>query len=334
MKKAIYITSVAAVFLLGAEPSAFKAGDLDAPNPYGLTSSEKKIVEQNKNIQSISRNLFDTTQNQTEIKNELEGMKSLLIGHSEKIKDIQDRLDGDNNSSLKNLNKKLDDNLKLQNENYEKIMKTLTALAALIDDTRGNYVSKEQLKNILGKKFKVDTKPTKAVPAKTVKETKKTEEANATETTEETPKAQEQKTVEQKSEDTNKTEKPSVKQDSGELLKKAKRLHADGKLKEAKDAFEELYKNDPEYQKGLVAFYIAEIDYKNSNYKSALESYQRSIEADEKASYIPTILFHTAVCLEKLNDKDGAKKILSSLITNYPKHYLVPSAKKRLAELK
>ncbi len=332
MKKALYITSLAAVFLFGAEPSAFKAGDLDAPNPYGLTSSEKKIVEQNKNIQSISRNLFDTAQSQQELRNELDGMKSLLVGHSEKIKNFENKIDSDDKDSLKTLNKKLDDNLKLQNENYEKIMKTLAALAALVDDTRGNYVSKEQLKNILGKKYKVDTKPTKA-EAKPSEESK----AESNTTAEESPKAatQNEKAEAKKADDSNKSaEKPTVKQNSDELLKKAKRLHADGKLKESKSVFEEIVKNDPSYQTGLIAFYIAEIDYKNSNYKAALEQYQKSIEADEKASYIPTILFHTAVCLEKLGDKDGAKKILSSLITNYPKHYLVASAKKRLAELK
>jgi hypothetical protein len=66
----------------------------------------------------------------------------------------------------------------------EKIMKTLTALAALVDDTRGNYVSKEQLKNILGKKYKVDTKPTKA-EAKPSEESK----AESNTTAEESPKA-------------------------------------------------------------------------------------------------------------------------------------------------
>ncbi|MDD3466529.1 MAG: tetratricopeptide repeat protein [Campylobacterales bacterium] len=340
MKKALFITTFAAVFLLGAEPSAFQAGDLDAPNPYGLTNSEKKIVEQNKNIQSISRNLFDTTQNQTEIKNELDGIKSLLLGHSEKIKKFETRLDGDDNSSLKTLEKKLDDNLKLQNDNYEKIMKTLSALAALLDDTRSNYISKEQLKNILGKKFKVDTKATKT-EAKVIK--KEPEEKAATEENgsanaakEETKQANTEVTNQEKKigEDENKSTIETPKQNNDELLKKAKRLYTDGKLKDAKNAFEDLSKNDAEYQKGLVAFYIAEIDYKNSNYKAALEYYQKSIEADEKASYVPTILFHTAVSLEKLNDKEGAKKILNSLITNYPKHYLTASAKKRLAELK
>jgi TolA-binding protein len=321
MKKALYLTSLAAVFLLGAEPSAFKAGDLDAPNPYGLTNSEKKIVEQNKNIQNISTKLFDTAQSQVELRNEIDGIKSLVVGHSEKIKHFERKIDSDDNGSVKTLEKKLDENLKLQNENYDKIMNTLSAIAALLDNTRETYVSKEQLKAILGKTYKeLPSKKQKAtVPTTEAKEDNKTEKATAKEQIEPIAKAQT-------------SDKPAA--NSDDTFKKAQQQYRDNKLKEAKNSFETLQKNDSEYKKALVAFYVGEIDYKNGDYKTALEQYQKSIEADEKASYVPIILFHTAVSLEKLNDKEAAKKIFNSLITNYPKHYLIPSAKKRVAEIK
>ncbi len=316
MKKAIYIASVAAVFLLGAEPSAFKAGDLDAPTPYGLTSSEKKIVEQNKNLQNISTKLFDTAQSQIELRNEIDGIKSLIVGHSEKINNFERKMESDDNGSLKTLNKKLDDNLKLQNENYDKIMSTLSALAALLDETRGEYVSKEQLKAIVGKNYKdIKSKKTKPAPAPVEEKTheNKTEE----------PKAE--------SPEKPKQEKPLNIEES---FKKAQQDFKDNKLKEAKAGFESVQANDGEYKKGFLAYYLGEIDYKNGNHKSALEHYQKSIELDEKANYIPIILFHTGASLEKLGDKESAKKILNSLITNYPTHYLVAPAKKRAAELK
>jgi TolA-binding protein len=316
MKKAIYIASVAAVFLLGAEPSAFKAGDLDAPTPYGLTSSEKKIVEQNKNLQNISTKLFDTAQSQIELRNEIDGIKSLVVGHSEKINNFERKMESDDNGSLKTLNKKLDDNLKLQNENYDKIMSTLSALAALLDETRGEYVSKEQLKAIVGKNYKeIGNKKTKQKP---IVSEEKMQESKA-----EQPKAE--------SSDKPKQEKPI---NSEESFKKAQQDFKDNKLKEAKAGFESVQANDGEYKKGLLAYYLGEIDYKNGNYKSALDYYQKSIELDEKANYVPIILFHTGTSLEKLGDKESAKKILNSLITNYPTHYLVAPAKKRVAELK
>jgi len=329
MKKAIYITSVAAIFLFSAEPSAFKAGDLDLPNPYGLTSSEKKIVEQNKNIQNISTKLFDTAQSQIELRNEIDGIKSLVVGHSEKIKNFERKIDSDDNGSLKTLEKKLNDNLKLQNENYDKIMSTLSALASLLDETREEYVSKEQLKAILGKNYKEiksnkpKAKPAKQEAAKENSDDNKTQKTEAVEKQEDTPK----KESAQK-------EKKETPVNNDALFKEAQKNYRDNKLKEARQAFASIQKNDGEYKKGLVAFYIGEIDYKNGEYKTALEQYQKSVEADEKASYVPIILFHTAASLEKLGDKEAAKKILNSLITNYPKHYLLPSAKKKLAEIK
>ncbi len=319
MKKAIYIASVTAVFLLGAEPSAFKAGDLDAPTPYGLTSSEKKIVEQNKNLQNISTKLFDTAQSQIELRNEIDGIKSLVVGHSEKINNFERKIESDDNGSLKILNKKLDENLKLQNENYDKIMSTLSALATLLDETRGDYVSKEQLKAVVGKNYKdIGSKKIKSKP-KAVEE-----------------KVEDDKQEQQKTEPAISTEKtkPDAVINVEESFKKAQQNFRDNKLKEAKSGFEAVATADGGYKKGLLAYYLGEIEYKNSNYKLALEQYQKSIEADEKASYIPIILFHTGVSLEKLNDKDSAKKILNSLITNYPNHYLVAPAKKRVAELK
>lgn len=318
MKKAIYITSVAAVFLFAAEPSAFKAGDLDLPNPYGLTSSEKKIVEQNKNIQNISTKLFDTAQSQIELKNEIDGIKSLVVGHSEKIRDFDRKINSDDNNSIKTLEKRFEENLKNQNENYDKIMKTLSAIAALLDDTRDNYVSKEQLKAIVGKNYKeIESKKTKVQPQDETVDDNKTQKLGVT-----------------KKQEGAQKEKKETLVNSDELFKEAQKNYRDNKLKEARKAFESIQKNDSEYKKGLVAFYIGEIDYKNGEYKTALEQYQKSIEADEKASYVPIILFHTAASLEKLGDKEAAKKILSSLITNYPKHYLLPSAKKKLAEIK
>ena len=324
MKKALCLVSLAAVFLFGAEPSAFKAGDLDSPNPYGLTTSEKKIVEQNKNLQKISTKLFDTAQSQQELRNEIDGIKSLVIGHSEKIKNFDRKIDSDDNNSLKRLEKRFDDNLKLQNENYDKIMATLSAIAALLDDTRDNYVSKEQLRAIVGKNYKeLGGKKSKTPVANIKKDTNKTTVSE--------PKPAEEGSKQQEEPTKDKGDKqPS----NDELFKKAQQNFSANKLKEAKEGFEAVQKADGEYKKATLAYYLGEIDYRNGEYKTALEHYQTSIELDEKASYIPTILYHTGISLEKLGDKESAKKILNSLISNYPKDNLAKAAKKKLAEIK
>ncbi len=315
MKKTLIALLSSVIFLFGAEPSAFKAGDLDNPNPYGLTSAEKKILEQNQNIQNINRNLFDTSQTQNELKSELEGIRSIVIGHSEKIKNFEYQLKGEDSSSLVNLNKRFEENLKLQNENYDRITQTLSQIAALLDDTRENYVSKKQLKMILGKQYKeLDQKkqPKKQNIEDENKSTPNEDLALSNTEKTETPKS---KTIEEK-------------------FKSAQTFFRDEKLKESKEMFTEIEQDDKNYKKGLRYYYQGEIEYKSGEYKAALEMYQKSIEADEKATYIPTILYHTGLSLEKTGDKNGAKKVLSSFVSNYPKHTLTPSVKKKLAELK
>lgn len=322
MKKNAYLTLLAAIFLFGEEPSAYKAGDLNSPNPYGLTSSEKKIIEQNKNIQNISTKLFDTAQSQSELRNEIDGIKSIMVGHSEKIKKFEQKIETDTNNSLsvQNLEKKFDDNLKLQNENYDKIMSTLSALASLIDDTRDTYISKEQLKAILGKNYKeisVSIKKSASVLDKNI----------SLKATDEKPVA-----IEDVPKETQKEIPPQS--SATDLFKKGQQEFRENKLQEAKATLEELKAKDPVYKKAITEYYLGEIAYKNSAYKDALVHYQASVEADEKASYIPIILFRTGISLEKTGDKASAKKILNSLIKNYPDHYLVAPAKKRLSEIK
>jgi len=322
MKKSAYLAILAAIFLFGEEPSAYKAGDLSSPNPYGLTSSEKKIVEQNKNIQNISTKLFDTAQSQAELRNEIDGIKSIIVGHSEKIRQFEQKIENDANSSLavQNLEKKFDDNLKLQNENYDKIMSTLSALASLMDDTRETYISKEQLKAILGKSYKeVETSAKKSAVTPDKNSGLKTIEGKPA-------------TTEQTAKETQKEQILSL--NAGDIFKKGQQEFRDNKLQEAKTTLEELKAKDPTYKKAVTEYYLGEIAYKNSAYKDALIHYQASVEADEKASYVPIILFRTGISLEKTGDKASAKKILNSLIKNYPDHYLAAPAKKRLAEIK
>ena len=60
-------------FVLASEPSVFGAGNLNIPDPYGLTSEEKLILENKKEIQSVVQ------------KNNLQ---------SAKVETVTERLDG------------------------------------------------------------------------------------------------------------------------------------------------------------------------------------------------------------------------------------------------
>jgi len=60
MRRTVLYLSISVLSLFGSmqEPSAFGAGDLDAPNPYGLSSSEKHILKNQKDIKSLQNILM------------------------------------------------------------------------------------------------------------------------------------------------------------------------------------------------------------------------------------------------------------------------------------
>ena len=56
MKKTILVASIVTITslnLVAAEPSAFGAGNLDSTSPYGLTSSEKAVLENKKSLKKV-----------------------------------------------------------------------------------------------------------------------------------------------------------------------------------------------------------------------------------------------------------------------------------------
>ena len=49
----VLLTTAVPLLLISAEPSAFGAGDLSNSEPYGLTSSEKVILQNKDKLRSV-----------------------------------------------------------------------------------------------------------------------------------------------------------------------------------------------------------------------------------------------------------------------------------------
>lgn len=319
MQKAFITSSLLFASLLLAEPSAFD--DL-ANQPSATQNSPQSTQKQSKQqAKTANQPQQQDTHSIDEVRNSIEGLQSIVIGQGEQLNDLKQQFSnnvtGDNPNSLKELNKRFEENLKLQNENFDKINSALTQLAQMLDTIAETYVSKEQLKLNMGKgykDYKNNLKKPQVDSAKQATQQKQPEasekpQANAKEQPAQNPKALDA------------TYDAAIKDFKA------------NKIEDSKTKFEELAKANYTKKAG-VDYYLGEIAYKNSDYKSAIEHYQKSVEADDKSSFVPMILYHTAYSLEKLNDKASAKKILQNLIANYPDNYLVPSAKKKLAELK
>ena len=293
MKKPISL-SLAALLLpvvaLSNEPSAFSAGDINSPNPYGLTSSEKKILQSNQKVSEVKAELGTVSE-------QLEGMRSVIDGYNNKIARMDEKmrvLEAENTK----LKEYVEENRKIQADNQEKIKAVLGELGSLIDSINKNYVPKEkfeQLANEVRGKAKAGTTPA------------------ATETSKATP-------------DT-KVKAPTPKElaakDSATLNKEADDLYAKKSFAEAKVLYTELLNRN--YKPAKVNFNLGEIAYDQKSYTAAIEHYKTSISMFDKAAYTPTLLYHTASSFEKLGKAKEAQGFYKALKDSYPDS---PEAKK------
>lgn len=91
---------------------------------------------------------------------------------------------------------------------------------------------------------------------------------------------------------------------------------------------------DKNYKPAVSSYMIGEINFKRKNYAEAFAYYKKSTSIYSKASYMPTLLLHTAVSLDNTNDKKNAKMFYEGLIAKYPESNEAEEAKKYLSAMK
>ena len=118
---------------------------------------------------------------------------------------------------------------------------------------------------------------------------------------------------------------------NAEIFKEAKELFRKKSYTEAKRYFSYLIKNH--YKPATSNYYLGEIAYRNGRYKDAIAYYKRSASLYDKSSFMPTLLLHTAISLQRIGDKEQARQFYNSLISLYPGSKAAAVAKKRLSKL-
>ncbi len=284
MKKGILL--FIAVLLFGAsEPSAFEAGNLDSPNPYGLTPAEKKIFNNAQEIKQLKKRLFNVEQKLSSVEEKVDGLQSVVEGIDETLNKL--KKEGGSKevqTEIVQLRQDLNVSLELQKKNFDQIKKVLKEMSTLIDHINNTYVSKSELKSELNKIYTLLHK----------------------------------KKIESKS--------------GSKLYQEARSAYKRGKYVEAYDLF--VAAAQKKYKPAASNFYAGESCYYQKKYDCAVEHYKKSASLYQNASYMPTLLLHTAVSLERLGQKEEAKKFYSSVVKLYPKSKAAAIAKKNLKKLK
>lgn len=144
--------------LLASEPSVFGAGDLNNPNPYGLTHEEKLIQENKKEIQGIAHKNSLQNAKVESVTERLDGLQAIIEGLSQSVNEQKIALSKLNELSRETNGTKTIDELGKQNSvNSENILQMKTLLEELshsVDTISASYVTKEEF-SALVKQLKI-----------------------------------------------------------------------------------------------------------------------------------------------------------------------------------
>ncbi|MFZ2891351.1 tetratricopeptide repeat protein [Sulfuricurvum sp.] len=292
--RSITLSILFSAALFASEPSVFGAGDLNSPNPYGLTHEEKLILENKKELQAvIQKNNVQTSKVET-VSERLEGMQGIIEGLSQRsneqalaLQKIQDLLASDSNTSftLDALNKQVIANT----ENIGQFKALLEELSTTVDHLNANYVSKEQF-TVLLKQLKLNV-----------------------------PNLSSSSIV-------------SVKMDNKEIEQEAYKLFDQQKFNEAQKYFEQMVQK--KYKTAEALYMIGETYFERHEYKDAVSYYKDSASRNEKAGYMPTLLLHSGISMEKIGEKMSAKAFYQMTVSKYSGSGAAKEAQEKLTKLK
>lgn len=87
------------------------------------------------------------------------------------------------------------------------------------------------------------------------------------------------------------------------------------------------------YKPAASNYYLGEIAYYTKKYEDAIFYFKKSAGLYDKASYIDTLLLHTAISLENTGDKGQARVFYENIIENYAGKKTAKIAQDRLKKL-
>ncbi len=292
------IIALAAIFLpyylISAEPSAFGAGDLNNPNPYGLTSTETTLLETKKDLHKVVVKSNNQANEVDSLRERIDGLQTIIEAISSstrenklKLKSLED--EKNNNSEY---DKRIAESIQINSREIEKINLRITEISKLIDSINTTYVTKEEFNSFVNETNKL--KGTKASAKQ-----KKSQNSDMSDS---------------------------------DIEKNAKELYDKKLYSESIEQYKQLIAKN--YKPANAHYMVGEIEYYKKNYSDAIAYFKKSATLHSKASYMPTLMLHTATSMEKTGDKTNAEIFYDAIITQFPNSTHAETAKKNLKLMK
>jgi TolA-binding protein len=302
------IATITSTNLIAAEPSAFGAGNSDNPTPYGLTSNENIVHENQNNLQKVVARNNNQSSEIDSLRERIDGLQSIIESLSKKAQsnkseiNVLNQKNGIESKSSDEFYKRLSDMNQANSEDIAKIKVVISELTKAIEVMNKSQVSKSEL-----------TDKDKS-SAKKSENKEKSDNAKSTD----------------KSVNAEKSELETMSNE--DIDTKAKEFFDKKNYTKSNEYYNHLV--DKNYKPAVSHYMIGEINFKRKNYSEAVAYYKKSSSLYAKASYMPTLLLHTAISMDNTNDKKNAKMFYEGLIAKYPESNEAKEAKKNLTSMK
>jgi len=291
------------LFLYASEPSAFGAGDLNNPQPYGLTQSEKVILQNKDKLHKIVVENNNQSNQVESLRERIDGIQSVVENltrkaHNNKIKIEQ--LNEHNTEVSKNSDeyiKRLELAIGANSEAVATLKKSIDSLSLKVDTIVSNYVSKDDYNSLVK-----DVNSFKTLVSKEFKSVGNKENSQFSGVS------------------------------NGDIYNKAKAYFKKRYFTKAIEYYSYLIEKN--YKPAYSHYMIGEMKYIRKNYAEAISYFKKSASLYDKASYMPKLMLHTAISMDKTNDKEHAKAFYQGVIVKYKGTEEAKEAQKYLNQLK
>lgn len=286
----VLLTSAVPLLLISAEPSAFGAGDLNNPNPYGLTSNEKIILQNKDKLHKVTVKSNNQANEVDSLRERIDGLQSIIESlnrkaHNNKVnlsKLSEESLEKSQNSD--EYEKRLSEVVQSNSENIEKLKVLMTEASELVDTINKDYVTKAEFNSLVK-----DVNNFKSLMAKELKSSSKVNNSSTSSFSKKT---------------------------NAQIATEAKAFFDKKYYTNAIENYEYLIKKS--YKPAYAHYMIGEMNFKRKNYANAISYFKKSSSLYSKASYMPNLMLHTAISMYKTGDKSNAEKFFKAIVAKYP----------------
>ena len=291
--KLVFLVLLFPALLLSSEPSVFGAGNLDSDTPYGLTDSEKYILKNKKHLESIKKETRAQDGKVESMRERMDGLQTIVEGLSAKTHQNSVAIGTLNGELGGDGNGSISARVEANAQAIATIKETLKEFSLLLDEINNHYITKNDYNALID-----EMNTLKKGLSKTFKSSGSSSSASLS------------------------------KMSNAQVAKKAQEFFKKKYYTNAITYYEHLIKKN--YKPASAHYYIGEMNFRRKKYKTALSYFKESASRYDKASYMPTLLLHSAIAMEKTGDSANAQTFYNAVLAKYPNSKEAKEAEKRI----